>query len=477
MSPRSPRLNRIAHFWRARYIAWDFSGAVLAYTLLYVLRKSVLEPERFGLSTMPWDTFYSLGAFLTGLLWIGSMGIVGLYLRPLRKSRLKELSRSLQVWAAFSLSYFILFLLDDYVNDYSGYFKSGGLFAGTLLFWTVLGRILLGYYVRRAIKQKKFTFPTLLVGSRESLETHLPALKRHAHEAGEILAGWINTENDGDKRSLDDLPMLGPAAELPMWVERLHVEDCIMALPAQQHDRLTPLVLDLEMLGARIFMVPDTYGILSGMVGIDEHGVPLMEWHLDPMDPWQRNTKRIADIALSGLALLLLSPLLLVLGLLVMKDGGPAFYWQERLGRKAKPFKIVKFRSMGIHAEQAGPQLSSEEDPRITPIGRILRKYRLDELPQFWNVFIGDMSLVGPRPERAFFAEQILEKAPQYRHIYKVQPGITSWGMVRYGYASTVDQMIRRMEYDLVYIENMSFFNDIKVGIYTVWTVIQGRGK
>ena len=113
MSPRSPRLNRIAHFWRARYIAWDFSGAVLAYTLLYVLRKSVLEPERFGLSTMPWDTFYSLGAFLTGLLWIGSMGIVGLYLRPLRKSRLKELSRSLQVWAAFSLSYFILFLLDD----------------------------------------------------------------------------------------------------------------------------------------------------------------------------------------------------------------------------------------------------------------------------------------------------------------------------------------------------------------------------
>ncbi len=164
MSPRSPRLNRIAHFWRARYIAWDFSGAVPGLHL-------ALRPSQIGLGARTlwslhdaWDTFYSLGAFLTGLLWIGSMGIVGLYLRPLRKSRLKELSRSLQVWAAFSLSYFILFLLDDYVNDYSGYFKSGALFAGTLLFWTVLGRILFGFYVRRAIKQKKFTFPTLLVG-------------------------------------------------------------------------------------------------------------------------------------------------------------------------------------------------------------------------------------------------------------------------------------------------------------------------
>ena len=213
------------------------------------------------------------------------------------------------------------------------------------------------------------------------------------------------------------------------------------------------------------------------MVDIDEHGLPLMEWHLEPMDPWQRNTKRLADIGISALALLCLSPLLLVVAFVVMRDGGPAFFRQERLGKHARTFKILKFRSMHMGAESAGPQLSSEEDPRITGIGRFLRKYRLDELPQFWNVLTGDMSLVGPRPARAYFADRILEKAPQYRHIYKVQPGITSWGMVRYGYASSVDQMIRRMEYDLVYIENMSFFNDIKVAIYTVWTVIQGRGK
>ena len=477
MSPRSPRLFRVAQAWRFVYLAWDFLGGFLAYTLLYTFRKNVLEPARFGVPEMAWDNFYLYGALLTAGMWVSAMGLVGLYLRPLRKSRLKELSRALQVWMVFSVCYFIFFLLDDFVDAYSGYFKSAGLFAGTLLVWTIAGKVCLGYLIRLRIKRKKFTFPTLLIGERNVLTQNMEGLVRHAHASGEVLAGWINTEENGDHSPLNNLPMLGKASDVMALVERLHVEDCILAIPGNQHDRLTPLILDLEILGARIFMLPDTYGILSGMVDIDEHGLPLMEWHLEPMDPWQRNTKRLADIGISALALLCLSPLLLVVAFVVMRDGGPAFFRQERLGKHARTFKILKFRSMHMGAESAGPQLSSEEDPRITGIGRFLRKYRLDELPQFWNVLTGDMSLVGPRPERAYFADQILEKAPQYRHIYKVQPGITSWGMVRYGYASSVDQMIRRMEYDLVYIENMSFFNDIKVAIYTVWTVIQGRGK
>jgi exopolysaccharide biosynthesis polyprenyl glycosylphosphotransferase len=477
MSPRSQALIQKAHYWRWIYISWDFAGGWLAYTSLYLLRKSVLEPARFGLQSMQWDSFYTVGAILTGLIWVCVFGIVGLYARPIRKSRLQELSQVLQIWILFSTAYFILFILDDYVKGYQAYFKSGGLFAGVLLFWTLVGRLSFGYVIRHAIKLKKYSFPTLLIGTVDSLTPIISSLQHHAEKSGERIVGWITTEKTNVKEPISGIPMLGEAVAISEHIEQLNIEDCILALPPEQHKSLTPLILDMEMLGTRIFMVPDTYGILSGMVGIDEHGVPLLEWHIEPMTSWQRNTKRLSDIVISGMAILLLSPLLLILGLLVMKDGGPAFYWQERLGRKAKPFKIVKFRSMRVHAEQTGPQLSSEEDPRITPIGRILRKYRLDELPQFWNVFIGDMSLVGPRPERAFFAEQILQKAPQYRHIYKVQPGITSWGMVRYGYASTVDQMIRRMEYDLVYIENMSFFNDIKVGIYTVWTVIQGRGK
>jgi lipopolysaccharide/colanic/teichoic acid biosynthesis glycosyltransferase len=224
-------------------------------------------------------------------------------------------------------------------------------------------------------------------------------------------------------------------------------------------------------------MIPDTYGILSGMVGLDEHGVPLMEWHHEPMDAWQRNSKRAVDLLLSALALAILTPVFACVSLAVATTRGPIFFIQERLGRGGKAFRIVKFRTMRVDAESQGPQLSSEDDPRITAVGKVLRKYRLDELPQFWNVLVGDMSIVGPRPERAHFAAQILARAPQYRHVYKVRPGITSWGMVRYGYASDVDQMIRRMEFDLLYIENMSWRNDLKVLLYTVWTVVKGRGK
>tara|TARA_B100000767_G_C19564477_1_gene450516 strand:- start:66 stop:740 length:675 start_codon:yes stop_codon:yes gene_type:complete len=224
-------------------------------------------------------------------------------------------------------------------------------------------------------------------------------------------------------------------------------------------------------------MIPDTYGILSGQVKIDDHGVPLMEWHIDPMNPWQRNSKRLTDILISILVLVLISPLLMLLSIMVRLTGGPVFFSQLRIGKNQTIFNIYKFRTMRINAEKDGPQLSSEEDTRITSIGKFLRKYRLDELPQFWNVLKGDMSIVGPRPERSFYAEKIIAQAPQYRHVYKVRPGITSWGMVRFGYASNVEEMVSRMKYDLIYIENMSFFNDIKVLIYTVWTIIQGRGK
>ena len=224
-------------------------------------------------------------------------------------------------------------------------------------------------------------------------------------------------------------------------------------------------------------MIPDTYGILSGQVKIDDHGVLLMEWHIDPMNPWQRNSKRLIDVLISILALVMISPVLVLLSIMIGLSGGPIFFSQPRLGRNQKIFNIYKFRTMRINAEIDGPQLSSDEDNRITRLGKFLRKYRLDELPQFWNVLRGDMSIVGPRPERSFYAEKIIVAAPQYRHIYKIRPGITSWGMVRFGYASNVEEMVSRMKYDLIYIENMSFFNDIKVLIYTVWTIIQGRGK
>jgi lipopolysaccharide/colanic/teichoic acid biosynthesis glycosyltransferase len=156
---------------------------------------------------------------------------------------------------------------------------------------------------------------------------------------------------------------------------------------------------------------------------------------------------------------------------------GPVLYCHERIGRYGQPFIIYKFRSMYTDAEKEGPALSSKEDPRITPLGRFLRKVRLDEIPQFYNVLMGDMSIVGPRPERQFFIDQIMQVAPHYKHLQKVRPGITSWGQVKYGYAENIDQMVERLKYDIIYIENMSLGVDIKILIYTTLIVLQGRGK
>ncbi|MEY2971470.1 MAG: hypothetical protein RL738_311 [Bacteroidota bacterium] len=477
MSPRSSALRALQTRYTIAYLAGDVLAAALAYTWLYSYRKGVVEPARFGLESMHWDDFYPVGTALVAGLWATTLATVGLYQSLLRKSRLTELSRLLQTWFFFVLAFFLLFVLDDYVKSYTAYWGLLSRFGGTLLAASALSRLAVGAHIRWQISSGRLHFPTLLLGDRSLLEAHLPEIRQHAASSGEVLAGWMSLHGTEGETLCCGLPLLGPPSEIANWAKRLNVEDVILALPPEEHHRLTPLLLDLEELGLRIFMFPDTYGILSGMVGMDEHGVPLMEWHHEPMDAWQRNSKRLADVVLSALALVVLAPVMAGVAAAVAGTRGPVFFRQERLGRYGTPFRIVKFRTMRSDAEAAGPQLSSEEDPRITSVGRVLRKYRLDELPQFWNVLVGDMSIVGPRPERAFFAQQIIDRAPQYRHIYKVRPGITSWGMVRYGYASDVDQMIRRMEFDLLYIENMSWRNDLKVLLYTVWTVLKGRGK
>jgi lipopolysaccharide/colanic/teichoic acid biosynthesis glycosyltransferase len=182
------------------------------------------------------------------------------------------------------------------------------------------------------------------------------------------------------------------------------------------------------------------------------------------------------DIVLSLLLLIILSPLIVIAAIRTSVTG-PVIFRQDRIGFNNKPFEILKFRSMDVDAENNGPQLSHENDNRITPWGAIMRKYRIDEIPQLWNVLKGQMSLVGPRPERQFYIDQIMELEPQYKHLLKVRPGITSWGQVKYGYASNLDQMVQRLKYDLLYIENMSIALDIKILFYTILVLLQGRGK
>ena len=196
-----------------------------------------------------------------------------------------------------------------------------------------------------------------------------------------------------------------------------------------------------------------------------------------PMKP-QRSIKRIFDVLLAIAGTIILLPLILVTAIILkLSSKGSLFFLQERVGYKGKQFMIFKFRSMYLTAEETGPQLSSDEDDRVTIWGKIMRRWRLDELPQLWNILKGDMSIVGPRPERKYYIDQIIKSHPEYLNLLKLKPGLTSMGMVKFGYAENVEEMIQRMQYDLIYIENPSLLLDIKIMLQSIKVVFAGKGK
>ena len=474
--------QRLADTWRNRnhwqrlvYLLADFVATFVVWLGFAYFRRETLEGEGYL------DQQQFINATVIGVYWLLLYAMAGLYGEPFRRSRLQEIIQVFKFSLIGVLVIFFLIFLDDPIPP-----KNPSLQRVLLTIYLSLqfGSVALVRFVittrtQVRIRRGKLGFPTLIVGCQGQAERIYCELKGMRRSLGYQFKGFVSLPDHQANLLRGKLKHYGELDRLEEVIRSRRIEEVIIALEPEEADQVGRVIGACERTPTRIKVVPGVYDYIVGSVKTSHIlGAPLIEVFPSIMKPWERVGKRAFDVGVSLTMLLLLTPLYAALAILIKLDSeGPIFFRQERIGKGGKPFKIIKFRSMRIDAEKFGPALSSDHDPRITRVGRWLRKLRLDELPQFWNVLKGEMSIVGPRPERQFFIDQIVQVAPHYRHLHKVKPGITSWGQVKYGYASSVEEMVERLNFDILYIENMSLALDLKILLYTVIVIVEGRGK
>ncbi|MDE6279815.1 MAG: exopolysaccharide biosynthesis polyprenyl glycosylphosphotransferase [Paramuribaculum sp.] len=458
----------------------DFVSTSVAWLLFDIARYYLLDVGYSSLSAFLLSSVVMAGQVLFPLIMLAIYWLSGYYNEPLHRSRAQEVLTTFGSCVAGAFLALMVMLVNDLSSDRVEDYRLMGVMLGILFVCVYFPRLLVTNSLLRRIKQGKLSFKTSLI-ALTPLDSD--ELFRDMEQSLHPGAGMVVSRRDviGENgEGMAELVEAGSRNEIDCYLIVRHNSTSV--------SRMLYVIGGLLPVDKPIFIKPEVDTILTQRLGPGMPGTrmklgsvdrePLLDVSRTEMSAMTLNLKRVADVVVSAAALAVIWPIIGVLAVMVKLDSeGPAFYRQPRIGYHRRPFNIYKLRTMKVDAESSGPQLTSTNDNRVTRLGKFLRKYRLDELPQFLNVLKGDMSLVGPRPEREYYVNEIMKRSPGYALLHQLRPGITSWGMVRYGYASTVDQMIERMRYDLLYLENVGFAVDMKILLHTLHTVISGKGQ
>jgi exopolysaccharide biosynthesis polyprenyl glycosylphosphotransferase len=402
--------------------------------------------------------------------------LTGFYNIKVRRSRLVEFFST--VIGTFFISIIIYFgmLVDDIVVSYTFYYRSFLILWGMFFVVTYLFRIVQTQLMILRLRRGVISNDVLVVGTGDMARKVTDIIVRNSVRTGQKIVGYVAVR---DRVVVEERLVLGRLDALEQYVRECAVNEVIIAVDDMDNDMIFDIANRLIVCGVEVKFAPRLFEVVTGHVSLtDVESEPLVDITSSRMPAWQQSVKRVFDVGVSFVCMIILLPVYAYVAVRVkLGSKGPIFYKQERIGYEGRPFMIYKFRTMYVDAERMGPQLSQVNDPRITPFGHVMRKYRLDELPQFWNILRGDMSIVGPRPERRYYIEQIEKIAPYYCLVYKVKPGLLSWGPIKIGYSDTVEKMVERLRYDIIYMDNMTLQTDIKILFYSVGVILKGKGQ
>jgi len=419
---------------------------------------------------------YLLPCIIINVFWLLLFALFGLYGKWKYTSRFDEI---ISVYKTMTVgAVFFLFLSFSVSSEFSlkkipilGYWASLVILVG-------IGRVSIRSIQRHLLLKGVGLRPSIIVGTSKQTQEMLKNV-RQAPALGYDIKGVILTDEGRHPKQLESIAILGTVQDLHTVIQKFKITDILIALEFKKEEEIFKLISAADSFDVDYSILPGPADVLAGRMMFNLfYGFPMIRILAEPMPPWEKNVKRILDILVSIFVLVVFSPFFFIIAMAIKFDSrGPVLYVQERVGYRGRVFKLYKFRSMVIDAEkQSGPVWASQKDTRITRVGLLLRKMRMDELPQMYNILKGDMSLVGPRPERLFFVEKLKKKIPYYQLRLKIKPGLTGWAQIKHRYDSSLDDVKEKLKYDLYYIENMSLNMDFKILLATIFVVFEMKG-